>query len=82
MKNLIIKSFIVITFLLCFFNISFGRGKSGCCSHHGGVIKCNGKNYICRDGTRSGCRCGSDETTTVKNKIKKHKKTKPTEEIN
>lgn len=34
-------------------------GKSGCCSHHGGVCGCNGAMQRCCDGTNSpSCRCG------------------------
>ena len=34
-------------------------GKSGCCSHHGGVCGCNGAMQRCCDGANSpSCRCG------------------------
>lgn len=34
-------------------------GKSGCCSHHGGVCGCKGAMQQCCDGATSpSCRCG------------------------
>lgn len=34
-------------------------GKSGCCSHHGGVCGCDGSKQRCCDGTNSpSCMCG------------------------
>ena len=38
--------------------------KSGCCSWHGGVSRCSGGRYVCRDGTYSPtCTCSSPKPT-------------------
>lgn len=44
--------FILILFLLSFYNTPFAEARSGCCSHHGGVCGCR-----CCDGTPLSAKC-------------------------
>lgn len=69
------------TLLLIYVLLVFeAYGKSGCCSHHGGVAGCNSSSgyYQCSDGTDSpSCTCESssdlNDTTSTSTEIKIYK---------
>lgn len=51
--------YIILSLIIIFTDNNIVFGKSGCCSHHGGVAGCNSSGrQVCRDGTLSpSCTC-------------------------
>ena len=54
------KKYVFILLISLFIGILPVYARSGCCSHHGGVVGCFGRSQLCSDGTLSPtCKCES-----------------------